>query len=68
MTNLLDPGHDDLNDLEQGYFSDEDAEKRLVPKGGLIQDADSDKPEPNRRALCWSMLAMAMSVPALIGA
>jgi len=64
--------HQDLTHHELGYFSDEDEGTSfdLVASndsqgklGGEVADT-----EANRRALCWSVLAMAMSIPALIGA
>jgi len=67
---------EELDKRTAGYFSDdEDDVERADQELGGIQDSlvkkqlsDDESPETSKRALCWSILAMAMSIPALIGA
>jgi len=60
-----------------GEFSDEDEDDRSLPadaeqglKKGLLNEESGEVKDAakDRRALCWSIAAMAMSIPALIGA
>jgi len=67
---------DDLDKRTAGYFSDDEDDAQATDQElGGIQDSlvkkqlsDDENPETSKRALCWSILAMAMSIPALIGA
>jgi len=71
----------ELNPQASGEFSDDEGDIGIpitgstdgnLSKDPLLSDKpsiDADKEKENsRRALCWSVLAMAMSIPALIGA
>jgi len=41
----------------------------LLQNESVVDDVDDDdKKRQGKRALCWSIFAMAMSIPALIGA
>jgi len=58
---------DDEGDIGIPISQSTDGDLSKDPLLNSDKDIDAEK-ENSRRALCWSVLAMAMSIPALIGA